>query len=67
MIVLYLGSELTHVTPWVMGQRGEVADGAGHIWRVQDLREATVVIMLFTMLFTSMHAALQLANDNPRS
>jgi uncharacterized membrane protein len=65
-IVLYLGSGLTHVTPWVMVQSGEVADAANHIWRVQDLREATVVTMLFTMFFTSMLAALRLGADDPR-
>jgi hypothetical protein len=32
-------------------------------WRVQDLREATVVTMLFTMFFTSMLATLRLAAD----
>jgi uncharacterized membrane protein len=63
-IVLYLGSGLTYVTPWLMGQSGEVADAANHIWRVQDLREATVVTTLFTMFFTSMLAALRLATDN---
>jgi uncharacterized membrane protein len=66
-IVLYLGSGLTHVTPWMMAQSGEIADAGGHIWRVQDLREATVVAMLFTMFFTSMLAAFRLANHDPRS
>ena len=33
-ILLYLGSGLTHVTPWAMGQGGEVADAAGHIGRL---------------------------------
>lgn len=66
-ILLYLGSGLTHVTPWVMGQSGEVADAANHIWRVQDLREATVVVMLFTMFFTSLLAGLCLAADDRRS
>jgi putative membrane protein len=47
-----------------MGQSGEVADAAGHIWRIQDVREATVVTMLFTMLFTSVLAALRLARDD---
>jgi uncharacterized membrane protein len=64
-ILLYLGSGLTHVTPWVMGQSGEVADAAGHIWRVQDLRESTVAIMLFTMFFTAMLATLRLVKDHP--
>jgi hypothetical protein len=63
-IALYLGSGLTHVTPWLMGQSGEVADAANHVWRVQDLREATVVTMLFTMFFTSILATLRLATDN---
>jgi uncharacterized membrane protein len=65
-IALYLGSGLTYVTPWLIGQNAEVADAANHIWRVQDLREATVVTMLFTMFFTSMLAALRLARDDSR-
>lgn len=62
-ILLYLGSGLTHVTPWLIGQSGEVTDAANHVWRIADLRETTVVIMLFTMVFTSMLAALRLATD----
>jgi putative membrane protein len=62
-ILLYLASGLTQVTPWLIGQSGEVADAAGHVWRIHDLREATVVTMLFTMFFTSMLAALRLAAD----
>ena len=62
-ILLYLGSGLTHVTPFLIGQSGEVADAANHVWRIGDLREATVVILLFTMVFTSMLAALRLATD----
>jgi len=60
-ILLYLGSGLTHLTPWLIGQSGEVADASGHVWRIHDLREATVVTMLFTMFFTAMLAALRLA------
>ena len=60
-ILFYLCSGLTHLTPWLMGQSGEVADAAGHIWRIQDVREATVVTVLFTMVFTSVLAALRLA------
>src|SRR3984957_3728763 len=56
-ILLYLGSGLTHVTPWLVGQSGEVADAANQVWRIEDLREATVVILLFTMVFTSMLVA----------
>jgi putative membrane protein len=62
-ILLYLGSGLTHVTPWLIGQSGEVVDAANHVWRVADLRETTVVILLFTMVFTSVLAALRLATD----
>jgi len=62
-ILLYLCSGLTHVTPWIMGQSGEVVDAAGHLWRIGDLRETTVVFLLFTMVFTSMLAGLRLATD----
>src|SRR4029077_956736 len=51
-ILLYLGSGLTQVTPWLIGQNGEVTDAANHVWRIEDLRETTVVILLFTMVFT---------------
>jgi putative membrane protein len=37
-------------------------DGAGHAWRIADIREGTVAIMLFTMLFTAVLAALRLFN-----
>ncbi len=51
-ILFYGVSGLTHLTPWLMGQSGDVADATGHIWRIQDLRETTVAVMLFTMFFT---------------
>jgi putative membrane protein len=66
-ILLYLGSGITHVTPWLMGQTGEVIDAANHVWRVQDVRESAVIVMLFTMLFTSVLAALRLAEEDSRS
>ncbi len=62
-IALYLSSGLTHLTPWLMGQSGEVVDAAGQLWRVGDLRATTMVTMLFTMFFTSLLAALRLATD----
>jgi uncharacterized membrane protein len=62
-ILIYAASGLTHLTPWLSGQKGDVADAAGHVWRIEDLRETTVAIMLFTMFFTSMLAALRLATD----
>ena len=66
-ILLYLASGLAHVTPWVIGQSGEVVDAAGHVWRIQDIREATVATMLFTMFIASVLAILRLATDDPRS
>jgi uncharacterized membrane protein len=63
-ILLYLASGLTHVTPWLIGQGGEVLDTANHVWRVADLRESAVVTMLFTMVFTSLLAGLQLMSDH---
>ena len=60
-IALYLSSGLTHLTPWLLGQSGEVADAAGHLWRIGDIRAATVVTMLVTMLFASVLAVLRLA------
>jgi hypothetical protein len=46
-----------------MGQAGEVADAAGHVWRVRDLRETTVAVMVFTMFFSALLAALRLPGD----
>lgn len=63
-ILFYAFSGLTHLTPWLMGQAGDVADAAGHIWRIQDLREMAVAVMLFTMFFTSMLAVLRLIRDD---
>jgi uncharacterized membrane protein len=62
-ILFYGVSGLTHLTPWLMGQSGEVADATGHLWRIQYLRETAVAVMLFTMFFTSMLAMLRLAGD----
>jgi uncharacterized membrane protein len=66
-ILFYACSGLTHLTPWLFGQNGEVADATGYVWRIQDLRETTVAVMLFTMFFTSMLATLRLARDDWRS
>jgi uncharacterized membrane protein len=68
-ILLYLASGLTHVTPWIIGQSGQVTDAAGHLWHIEDLHEATVVTLLFTMVFTSMLAGLRLATEatDPRA
>ncbi|QGM44581.1 carotenoid biosynthesis protein [Methylocystis heyeri] len=60
-ILFYAFSGLTHLTPWLIDQSGDVADATGYVWRVHDIREATVAAMLFTMFFTSIIAAARLA------
>jgi uncharacterized membrane protein len=62
-ILFYLGGGLPQVVPWMMGQSGHVADAAGQVWRIQDIREAAVAVFLFTMAFTSLLAALRLWSD----
>lgn len=59
-ILFYVSAGLTHVIPWLLGSTGEIVDGGGHAWRIADIREGTVAIMLFTMLFTAVLAALRL-------
>jgi len=63
-ILFYVCLSLTHVIPWVMGQSGEVVDGAGKTWQVHDLRESTVAIMLFTVCFSALLATLRLLKQN---
>jgi putative membrane protein len=63
-IAFYLSSGLTHLTPWLMGQSGEVTDAAGHLWRIGDIRAATAITVLVTMFFASVLAVLRLAADN---
>jgi len=41
-----------------------VTDAAGHVWKIQDLRETTVGVMLFTMVFTAVLAALRLIREH---
>ncbi len=59
-VLFYLSSGLTHLTPWLMRQAGEAADGAGRIWRVEDIRETAVIAMLLTMAFTSLLAFVRI-------
>jgi len=51
---------MSSVFPWTMEQTGDVIDATCHLWRIQDIREATVGVFIFTMLFTAILAALQL-------
>jgi uncharacterized membrane protein len=63
-ILFYVSAGLTHVIPWLMGQTGEVVDASGHAWQIHDVRETTVAIMLFTMFFSALLAALRLLRNN---
>jgi putative membrane protein len=63
-ILFYVSAGLTHVVPWLTGNSGEVADAAGHVWQIHDLRETTVAVMLFTMFFTAMLATLHLMKEH---
>ena len=63
-ILFYVCLSLTHVTPWVMGQAGEVVDASGKTWQVHDLHETTVTIMLFTVCFSALLATLRLLKQN---
>ena len=65
-ILFYVSGGITHVVPWMLGQSGDVVDAAGQSWRLQDLRGATVVIMVFTMCFTSLLALIRLLDSAPR-
>jgi uncharacterized membrane protein len=60
-ILLYLAVALSYAVPYLIGRDGDVVDATGHGWRTQDLRETTMVVMLFTMLFTSTLALLRWA------
>jgi uncharacterized membrane protein len=63
-ILFYVCAGLAHLTPLLLQQNGEITDAAGHLWRIHDLRATTVMIMLFTMVFTSMLAGSRLARDH---
>jgi uncharacterized membrane protein len=60
-ILVYLAVALSYAVPYLIGHDGEVVDVTGHGWRAQDLRETTMVVMLFTMLFTAALALLRWA------
>ena len=60
-ILIYLAVALSYAVPWLIARDGGVVDVAGAAWRTQDLRETTVVVMLFTMLFTAALALLRWA------
>lgn len=59
-IVLYLASGLCHVPSWFMDCDAQVTDAGVRLWSAGDLRETTVIVMLFTMLPTFILAVLRL-------
>jgi uncharacterized membrane protein len=70
-VLFYVGAGLTHLVPLIMGQTGEAVDARGYTWQVHDIREATVAILLLTMIFTALLAALRIlrqtsSNNQPR-
>jgi putative membrane protein len=60
-VMFFLCAGLTHLTPWLLGEAGGAADGAGYSWRIQDLRESAVLVMIFTMGFTALLALARLS------
>jgi putative membrane protein len=63
-ILFYVSLGVTHIVPYAMGESGEVVDAASKAWQIHDLRETTVAIMLFTVFFSALLAALRLARQN---
>lgn len=66
-VLFYVSAGLSHLVPYLIGQTGSVADASGQVWRIANIREATVAVMLFTMLFTSLLAALRLLQMSHQS
>lgn len=65
-ILLYLAAGLCHLTPLLTGTDATVVDGRGSAWSAAELRETTVVVMLFTMLPSSLLALLRLVAPDRR-
>ena len=57
--LFYLAVGLSNVVPYLMRRGGTVVDAAGHRWRVDDVHETAVIVLSFTMLFTSALALLR--------
>jgi len=58
-ILLSLAAGLCHVPP-LFDPDIRLVDAGGRVWSAADLRETTVIVMLFTMLRTSILALLRL-------
>ena len=62
-ILFYISAGLTHMVPWTIGQSGEISDATGKTWEIHSLRETTVAVMLFTMFFSALLAAVHLVKQ----
>lgn len=60
-VIFYAAAGLAHLVPVVIGTQGNVTDATGHVWSAADIREMSAVIMVFTMFFSSLLAAIKLA------
>lgn len=60
-VVFYAAAGLAHLVPVLFQTKGTVTDATGHVWSVADIREMSAVIMVFTMFFSSLLAAIKLA------
>jgi putative membrane protein len=65
-ILLYLAAGLCHVPP-LFDKDSRLVDANHKVWSAADLRETTVIVLLFTMLPTSLLALLRLARRGQSS
>jgi putative membrane protein len=65
-LLFYAAAALAYFVPWAFGQGGTVTDPAGHIWRVADIREASVIAMLCTMMIAVLLASWRLLKPGNR-
>ncbi|MEG3659786.1 carotenoid biosynthesis protein [Arenibacter palladensis] len=64
-IVLYLTIAFSYVTQYIyhIDNKTEIQDLAGNIWTVANLYEIAVTVMVFTMLYSSVLAIVNLYKD----
>ena len=62
-ILLYLAAGLCHIPP-LFDANASLTDAGGRGWLASDLRETTVVVLLYTMAPTSLLALLRLLDSN---
>jgi len=59
-VLLYLAMALAQLVPYLTLGDDTVADPSGRMWHARDLREATVIVMAFSMLPSGLIALLKL-------